>query len=341
MSVPPVTVDVESLPPGPEGGHEKVHPQPTASPTSHSGRTKPAPKSAGAKLARRKRRTVAILFLLPALVINLTVIGGPGISSLFYAFTDWNGFSAPNFTGLANAERLFADQEFWNAIGHNFTYMVFFLSVPLVMSLLGAFLLSRIRRGENLFKVFFLIPYLIASVINAQIWKNILDPNAGLAVALDNIGITVLNDVYFFGDSNLALYSVMGVDNWAFWGFLVILFLAAMQGIDSSRFEAARIDGANAFQEFWHITLPGIRPTLMFALTIISLWSLLAFDYAFVLTGGGPAGSSDLVSLLVNRTAFANLEAGYAAFISLAMSLLGAVFLVIFTIIRRRADETN
>ena len=290
---------------------------------------------------RRRRRLVAMLFLLPALAINLLVIGGPGLSSLYYAFTDWNGFTDPKFTGFDNAIHLANDADFWNAISHNFIYMVIFLTVPMIMGLAGAFMLSRIRRGAVFFRVIFFIPYLIASVVNAQIWKNLLDPASGLAAQLDKIGIHFLDNVYFFGDSNLSLYSVAFVDNWHFWGFLVVLFLAAMQGVDASRFEAARIDGANAWQEFWHITLPGIRPTLTFAIMIISLWSLLAFDYSYVLTGGGPAGSSDLVSLLVNRTAFGSLEAGYAAFIALAMSLLGGVFLFIFSIIRRNEDETN
>ena len=301
----------------------------------------PMPMSVGARKARFRRRRVAVLFLLPALIINVAVIGGPGLSSLYYAFTDWNGFTPPTFTGLDNAQRLLGDHDFWNAIGHNFVYLVAFLTIPMVMGLAGAFMLSRIRRGAAVFRVLFFMPYLIASVINAQIWKNLLDPNGGLASALGSVGIHFLDGVYFFGDSNLALYSVIGVDNWTFWGFLVVLFLAAMQGVDTSRYEAARMDGANAWQEFWHVALPGIRPTLTFVLTIISLWSLLAFDYAYVLTGGGPAGASDLVSLLVNRTAFGNLEAGYAAFIALAMSLLGAVFLLIFRLIRKDEDETN
>jgi raffinose/stachyose/melibiose transport system permease protein len=290
---------------------------------------------------RRRNRLIALLFILPALAINLLVIGGPGISNLYYAFTNWDGFSAPQFTGLDNLNRLVRDADFWNAIGHNFVYMLIFLTVPLVMGLTGAFMLSRIRRGAVLFRVIFFIPYLIASVVNAQVWKNLLDPTSGLAAQLDKIGIHWLDNVYFFGDSSLSLFSVAFVDNWTFWGFLVVLFLAAMQGVDASQFEAARIDGANAWQEFWHITLPGIRPTLTFVLIVISLWSLLAFDYAYVLTGGGPAGSSDLVSLLVNRTAFQSQEAGYAAFIALAMSVLGAVFLVIRWLVSRKEEQED
>lgn len=300
---------------------------------------RPAPR--GSSKFKKRGRVTALLFIAPALVINLLVIGGPGASSLYYAFTDWNGFTTPNFTGLDNFFRLINDQDFWNAIGHNFIYMAIFLTVPLGMGLAGAFMLSRIRRGAGFFRVIYFIPYLIASVVNAQVWKNLLDPAGGIASQLDKIGIHWLDGVYFFGDSNLSLFSVAFVDNWQFWGFLVVLFLAAMQAVDGSQFEAARLDGANAWQEFWHVTLPGIRPTLTFALIIISLWSLLAFDYAYVLTGGGPAGSSDLVSLMVNRTAFQSQQAGYAAFIALAMTLLGAVFLVIRWLVSRKEDEAS
>ena len=298
-------------------------------------------------LARGRRRRlsrrgawVGLLFLAPALVLNLVVIGGPSISNLYYAFTDWSGLGPAKFNGLDNAVRLIHDQSFWNALGHNFIYMVFFLTVPITMGLFGAFALSRVRRGAAVFRVLFFIPYLIASVVNAAIWKNILDPTAGLAAALNKVGIHWLDNVYFFGDPNLSLGSVMFVDNWHFWGFLVVLFLAATTNIDGSRYEAARIDGANAWQEFWHVTLPGIRPTLVFALTIISLWSLLAFDYAYALTGGGPAGSSDLVSLLVNRTAFGANEAGYAAFMGLTMSVLGGIILIVIGLLRRKEDES-
>ena len=305
-------------------------------------RTTIAGTAPGRTRGRPGRRTpwIGLLFLAPALFVNLVVIGGPAISNLYYAFTDWTGLGDARFTGLANARRLVQDQSFWNALGHNFEYMLFFLTVPIVMGLSGAFALSRIRRGAALFRVLFFLPYLIASVVNAAIWKNILDPEAGLAAQLDKVGIHSLDGVYFFGDPDLSLGSVMFVDNCHFWGFLVVLFLAATASIDGSLYEAARIDGANAWQEFWHVTVPGIRPTLIFALTIISLWSLLTFDYAYALTAGGPAGSSDLVSLLVNRTAFGANEAGYAAFMGLAMSALGGVFLLIIGLLRRKEDQS-
>jgi raffinose/stachyose/melibiose transport system permease protein len=288
---------------------------------------------------RRRGRLIAIAFVLPALAVNLLVIGGPTVSSVIYSFTDWNGITAPKFIGLENWARLLGDGTFWNALGHNFTYLLIFLTAPMAMGLVGAFMLSRIRRGAALFRVLFFIPYLLVSVINAQIWRNLLDPELGIASVLRGMGIHWLDDVYFFADKDLALYSVAFVDNWHFWGFLVVLFLAAMQGIDASQYEAARIDGASAWQEFRHVVVPGIRPTLTFALTIIAIGALLVYDYPFILTAGGPAGSSDVASLLVNRTAFVSREAGYASTMALALSLLGGIFLIFFNILRRREEE--
>ncbi|GAA1894584.1 carbohydrate ABC transporter permease [Asanoa iriomotensis] len=288
---------------------------------------------------RRRSRLIAIAFALPALALNLLVIAGPAVSSIVYSFTDWNGITSPEFVGLANWSRLIADGAFWNAIGNNFVYLLLFLTVPLAMGLLGAFMLARIRRGAALFRVVYFIPYLLVSVITAQIWRNILDPEFGLAAALHGIGIHWLDGVYFFADKRFALYSVAFVDNWHFWGFLVVLFLAAMQGIDSAQYEAARIDGANAWHEFRHVVLPGIRPTLTFALTIIAIGSMLVYDYPFILTQGGPAGSTDVASLLVNRTAFLARDAGYASAIALALSVLSAIFLVLFGFLRRREES--
>lgn len=288
---------------------------------------------------RSRSRLVAIAFVLPALLVNLLVIGGPTVSSIVYSFTNWNGLTTPKFVGLANWAALLRDKTFWNALGHNFIYLVIFLTVPLAMGLLGAFMLSRIRRGASLFRVLFFIPYLLVSVITAQIWRNILDPELGIGAVLNGLGVHWLDGVFFFADKRLALYSVAFVDNWHFWGFLVVLFLAAMQGIDASQYEAARIDGANAWQEFRYVVLPGIRPTLTFALTIIAIGSLLVYDYPFVLTNGGPAGASDVASLLVNRTAFVAHRAGYASTIALALSLLGGIFLIFFNILRRGEED--
>jgi raffinose/stachyose/melibiose transport system permease protein len=299
----------------------------------------PASVSAGLRRRRRRSRLIAIIFALPALLLNLLVIAGPTVSSVYYSFTDWNGITPATPVGFDNWTRLLHDDEFWNAITHNLIYLVIFLIVPTTMGLAGAFMLSRIRRGLALFRVLYFIPYLLVSVITAQIWRNLFDPKHGLASMLDSIGIHWLDNVYFFADKKYALYSVAFVDNWHYWGFLVVLFLAAMQGIDANLFEAARMDGAGAWQEFRYIVLPGIRPTLTFAFIIIAIGSLLVFDFPYILTNGGPGGASDVASLMVNRTAFFSREAGYASAMGLALSMFTAVFLILFGILRRREED--
>jgi raffinose/stachyose/melibiose transport system permease protein len=279
------------------------------------------------------------IFLVPLAAFNVAVMLGPALANAYYAFTDWNGLSPANFVGVENFSRLAHDRDFRAAAVHNFVYAAFMLTVPVTMALLGAFLLTRITRFRLLFRTAYFIPFVIASVVNGAIWKYLLSPDIGLAVGLDSIGIGVLNDVYFLGDATLALPTVMFVDHWHWWGFLVALFLAAMQDVDPVFYESARLDGANRWHEFRYITLPSIRPTVIFVLVLTVIWSLLAFDYAFVLTQGGPAGASMLMSILLNNHAFQLNEAGYASAMGLVMTGFTIIFIGGYLYLRRRGWE--
>ena len=146
-------------------------------------------------------------------------------------------------------------------------------------------------------------------------------------------------DIAFLGNSSTALLTIAFVDNWHFWGFLVVLYLAAMHAVDPELYEAARIEGANRWHEFWHVTLPGIRPTLVFTLLMIMIWSFLVFDYIYLLTGGGPAHSSEVLATLTYSTAFYSLRVGYATAIALTMTLFSAIFIGMFVLLRRLGWE--
>jgi raffinose/stachyose/melibiose transport system permease protein len=115
-----------------------------------------------------------------------------------------------------------------------------------------------------------------------------------------------------------------------------VIFLAAMQSVDPELYDAAKVDGASRWQQYRHITLPGIRPTLVFLVLMTIIWSLKAFDYIYIMTNGGPAGSSDVVSTLMYRDAFTNYKAGYAASLGLSMAFLTAIVLAVYSVIRRR-----
>src|SRR5918992_2326821 len=281
-------------------------------------RAKPGPRLRRAKL---RRIAIGYAFLAPLLVVTGVVIAIPAIFAVWYSLTDWTGFGPAHFIGLDNYRRLFGDPEFHNALKHNIAWTVYFLTVPIAMGLFGAFLLSRIKRFQIFFRVVYFIPYVVATVVAGAIWESLLSPDQGVGAGLANVGLPWLQDVNFLGDPQLALGAVAFVNTWQWWGFLVVIFLASMQAVDPALYEAARLDGAGVWREFWHITLPGIRPTVMFLSLMTVIWSFLIFDYIYILTQGGPAGSTDVLATLLYREAFANQEAGYAASIGVVMAL--------------------
>ncbi len=278
------------------------------------------------------------LFLAPLVFFNVLVVLAPSLGAMYYAFTDWSGLGEAKWIGLENFRRIAGDEIFWQALLNNLTWCAVFLTVPIAMALLGATLMAGIRRGQVFFRIAYFIPYVMASVVVAAVWRNILNPSVGIGVQLAKLGMSWA-DIKFLGDPRTALLSVAFVDNWHWWGYLVILYLAAMQAVDHSLYECARLEGANRWQEFVHVTLPGIRPTLMFTLLFTVIFSFLGFDYVNILTGGGPANASEVLSTLTYKAAFRRFEAGYAAAIGLTTSVICMIFGTLFVLLRRRGME--
>lgn len=274
--------------------------------------------------------------MVPFAFFNLLVILGPGLATVRYSFTEWSGLGEPTFIGLENYRQMATDSGFWQAFMHNVIWTAIFLTVPIAMGLLGAFLLSQIKRFQILFRIAYFVPYMIASVVNAAIWQNLLDPSRGIGVQLANVGIPFLEGVAFFGNQKLALPAVAFVDNWHWWGFVVVLFLTAMQSVDPELYDAAKVDGASRWSQFMHVTIPGIRPTLVFVMLMTIIWSLLTFDYVYIITQGGPAGASELVSTLLYKEAFQNFEAGYAAALGISMSFISGIVIFGYLYLSRK-----
>jgi raffinose/stachyose/melibiose transport system permease protein len=221
------------------------------------------------------------------------------------------------------------------AFTNNVKWTLIFLTVPIAMGLLGSALLAPIKRFAMFYRVAYFLPYVIASVVNAQIWRNILHPTMGIGPLLAERGLEFMN-VAFFGNRHVVLYSIAFVDNWHWWGFLVVLYLAAMQAIDPELYEAARLEGASRWQEWRYVTLPGILPTLVFTILMTIIWSFLVFDYIYLLTQGGPAHASEVLATEVFNSAFFRFEVGYAAAIGVSMSFIAAMVVTGFILLRRR-----
>ena len=290
--------------------------------------------------AKRKRliRNVLVpwLFILPLLLIHIGVVAIPAVQGVYMSLTDWTGIKQPNFVGLENYRVLFfEDAQFADAIVNNLAWMAFFLTVPFILALFCSSLLAQVKRFAMVYRSLMFIPYVLASVVTAAIWRNLLSPRKGIGVALANLGIEGF-DIAYLGRSETALMSIAFIDNWHFWGFLMILFLAAMQAIPPVLYDAAKIDGANRWQEWRHVTLPGIRPTLLFMFMMVAIWSFLAWDYIWILTQGGPAGSSEVIATQLYKNAFQNYEAGYAAAQGVIISIFAGFIIMVFVTLRRR-----
>jgi raffinose/stachyose/melibiose transport system permease protein len=297
-----------------------------------------APATAGTRPSGRvffRKKVVPWLFVLPILAINVAVVLGPALAAVWYAMTDWNGIGEARFVGLENFRTLAGDPAFRHAFANNVFWLLMFLTVPIALALGAASQLAPVKRGAIGFRMLLFIPYVLPSVITANLWRGLLSPDRGIPAVLTDWGIPGF-DKAFLGDPRTVLPAIGFVDNWHWWGFLMVLFLAAMQNIPRELYESARLDGAGRWQEFRDITLPGIRPTLVFMILMTTIWSFLTFDYIWILTQGGPAGASEVLAVLVYKEAFRNFNAGYAAAIGLTLSVFVGFVIGIFVVLRRR-----
>lgn len=265
------------------------------------------------------------LLISPALLLSLAVVFVPGIMTLFVAFTDWNGVSLDlDWVGFANFHKIFGDRIFWNALSHNFRWTLLFLTIPVAIGLLTAMLLLKRRRTKTLYQLIFLGPYVLAPVTNAILWLNIvLNPATGLLrqirpyIPRDSLLAPIRSPL----SPDVALYTVAAVDIWHYWGFLTVVYLAALRQTPHELVEAAMVEGANALQLFRHIYLPTILPTILLMFVLITIFSFLTFEYVYIMTNGGTG--SEMLSTYAYNQAFHKFQYGRAVATGLVMSAFG------------------
>jgi raffinose/stachyose/melibiose transport system permease protein len=287
---------------------------------------------------RQKMKVGAWGFVLPIILLHAFAIVIPAGAGIFYSFTSFSGIGEANWIGLENYSRLIGDESFHAALLNNLKWLLFFWTVPFSLAILAASLLAQVKRGAMLYRVVFFIPYVLPSVVVGSLWRFLLHPDDGLPGLASTLGIPGF-ELALLGRSETALWTVAFVDNWHYWGFLAAILLVAMQGVSKELYEAARLDGANYFHQLIHVTIPGIRPTLVFMFLMTGIWSFLVFDYVWVMTGGGPAGSSEVIGTFIYRTAFQNFEVGYAAAQGVAVASIAITILILFSLLRKRGWE--
>ena len=193
----------------------------------------------------------------------------------------------------------------------------------MAIGLIVSSLLQRRKKASTIFQVIFLLPYVLSPVANAVIWQNIiLDPISGLAGYISRNFYQLTNPLT---DTNTALYAVAAIDIWHFWGYLVVVFFAAMRQTPDDQLEAAFLEGASSFQVFWNVTLPNILPTIALMVALVTIFSFLTFDYIYLITQGGPARSTEMLSTFAYKFAFTSFQVGRAAAVALTISFFGLI----------------
>ena len=261
------------------------------------------------------------LFALPALLINVCIILIPALLTLAGAFFLWDGIGTPVWAGLVNFRALFDDPVFWSALTNNFIWTAIFLIVPTCMALIMAAALMTVPHSRIVVQSIIFLPRILAAAITGRIFQGmIFSPATGLVAWLNERGFSISDPL---ADPDRSLYAVAAVDIWHWWGFLAVVFLAAMRQISIDQIEAARLDGAGFFTLMRYVLLPGIRPTLSLMLILTVIWSFQVFEFIFIVTRGGPAYGSEVLATLAYRHAFFEGDIGQAAAVSCVMSLFG------------------
>jgi multiple sugar transport system permease protein len=302
----------------------------------------PRPPGLWRRFWSRSNERVGYLFILPSFLHLLIFLLIPVGFSFFLSFRDWDQprFQDAPYIGLENYDFLMGDKRFWHAMGNTAYYTA--LSVPLGMalSLAVAAILNQKLRGVNLFRILFFIPVISSWVAVSIIWVTLLDPNVGIVNYL--LKLVGLPSVNWLGDPRSAMPSLVLISIWKGLGFQMIIWLSGLQGIPQELYEAASIDGANRWQSFWGITLPLLTPTTLFLAVTGVIGSFQVFAPVYVITKGGPLGSTDVAMFHIYQRAFQNFDFGYAS--AQSWVLFAVIFiatLIQLWFVRRRGEESQ
>lgn len=288
-----------------------------------------------------RSRLSVVLFLLPPVLLFGGGVLLPIVQSLFLSFFKWDGITTMKFVGIDNYTKMFVgDATFWKAFVNQLVYLLVCVVIQMGAGLGIACLLLTITRGREALKVLYLVPAVVSTTAIALLFQRIysLDPQGLVNGLLDVVGLDGLGRAWL-SDVHTVLVAVSIPEGWRFLGLYTIILYAALLSVPRELEEAARLDGANAWQVFTKIRFPHIRPVWTTTMVMVVTYGLRGFDIPYLLTNGGPGQSSELVTTYMYKTAFVSTNYGYASAISvfIVVECLLAVALI-FGLLRKGND---
>ncbi|MBI5305296.1 MAG: sugar ABC transporter permease [Chloroflexi bacterium] len=285
------------------------------------------------------KNKTGFLFVLPALIFYTIFFFVPILNTIYYSFVRWNG-AAPTmqWVGLANYAQMFQDTQLWSAFQHNVTWIIAGTLAPIAIALPLALLVTNISRGRLFYQTAFFMPHILSNVVVAVIWGWIYSPQFGLLnAALRNLGLDSWTRGWL-GNPQTALFAIVAAAVWHYIGFCLVIFVAGLQDVDVTLIEAAKMDGANELQRFFHVIIPQMRHVLNMVIVYTLIGGFNVFDIVRVMTDGGPAGNTELIGTYAYKMSFRTLNIGYGATISVLIMVLSLGASIVYNLLRDREE---
>jgi ABC-type sugar transport system permease subunit len=283
-------------------------------------------------------RSSIYLYLLPAVAVYAVFFLRPLVELVRLSLFSWDGVSPKTFVGTANYRELAGDAEFWQALKHNAIWMAAGVVIPTIIGLVVAVVLVRGSiHGRGLFRALLFLPQVLSSVVVAIVWGWLYNPSSGaLNKGLHAVGLSGQD---WLGSPNLVLGALFAVWAWATYGFGMVVLGAAIQTIDESYFDAAKVDRAGKLQQLRFVLLPAIRRPLTVVVLINAITAFQVFDLVFIMTSGGPFGSSNVLELYMYNNAFQYNRVGYGASVAVTLGVVILAFSLLFLHVARLTHE--
>lgn len=295
-------------------------------------------------MASAQQDRTAWLLLAPMVAIMVLVTAFPLLNTLWLAFTDASltgqGY-VWQWVGLENFAYILDDSDFRAAVGHTAYFTVLSVSAEVVLGVLVALLLNQEFKGRTLVRALLILPWALPTIVNAVMWRLIYNPEYGsLNALLTQVGLL---DAYrsWLGDPATAMNMVILADIWKNYPLIALIALAGLQTVPKDLYEAAIMDGANAWTRFWKITLPGIMGSLSVAMVLRAIEAFKVFDIFYVMTRGGPADSTKTVSFFVYQESFTYLRAGSGAAYALTVTAMSAMMISVYVVMLMRREKRS
>ncbi len=299
----------------------------------------PAPAhSRGNRKQARRNTLIGWTFILPNFLGFLAFTLIPVTAAFALSFMEWTSFTAPRWVGLENFQRMFQSDTFWVALRNTVAYALGHVPLTMALALVLAMLLNRKLKGIGFFRVAIFFPYITSLVAVAVVWNMLFSPDTGpINQLLNSIGIAETPG--WTSSSDWAMPAVIITSVWRDMGYYMVLYLAGLQAIPSELYEAAEVDGASAWQRFWNVTIPSLRPTTFFVVVMLTVSSFKVFDLIVVMTNGGPGRSTTVLSQLIYQEGIGEGKFGYSSAISLVLFVIVLTVTVLQFKIQQRRER--